>query len=83
MHECSKCGLQSILPLQDPCPQHPTDKTYELLFSDLEIGHADLGFMSREDCRDPDEEDTRYARFLKEKGFKHVRVWDGKARVLS
>jgi len=56
-------------------------KTYELTFSDLQFGHPDLGFISREDCRDPDEEDMAYARFLFAKGFKSVRVRDGKATV--
>lgn len=60
-----------------------TVKTYELTFSDLEMGHPDLGFVSREDCRDEDEEDARYSRSLRDKGLDVVSVFDGKARIRS
>jgi len=60
-----------------------SERVYELTFSDIEFGHPDLGFISREDCRDPDEEDMAYARYLISKGHAGVRVRDGKATVSS
>jgi hypothetical protein len=56
--------------------------TFELTFSDLTFGHPDLGFISREDCRDADEEDFRFYRYLKEeKHLDVLSVQDGKAKI--
>ncbi|HEY8096884.1 MAG TPA: hypothetical protein VIE65_12450 [Methylobacter sp.] len=54
---------------------------YVLLFSDLEVGHPELGFVSREDCRDPDEEDIRFQRMLVKQGCRRIQVHDGIAQI--
>lgn len=62
-----------------------TKTRYELLFSDTEMGHNDLGWMPRtlgsgvdEDCAD--DEDLAYQRFLMRSGF-NARVVEGVAYV--
>jgi hypothetical protein len=56
-------------------------KRYELLFSDVEIGHPELGWMPRT-LGDTDKEDDEYKRFLKARGIK-ARVYNGYAVVES
>ena len=46
-----------------------------LSFSDLQMGCEEYGFIDREG-RDPDDEDSHYQRYLKEKGVK-ARVVEG------
>ena len=56
---------------------------YTLVFSDIDFGHSELGFIPRIDAEDPDDEDMRYQRFLTKKGFKSVRVCDGYASMTN
>lgn len=59
-----------------------TKKTrYELLFSDIEMGHRDLGWLPRL-FKNADDEDLNYERFLNRKGIK-ARVVEGVAYVES
>jgi hypothetical protein len=55
----------------------------ELVYSDVEIGHPELGMMPRDeriftgkDGYDADDEDEAYQRFLKQKGVQ-ARVVEG------
>lgn len=59
----------------------PETKTYELQFSDREVGHPELGFIPRK--ADPDDEDVAFRRHLKRRGFADVHVHDGRATVTS
>lgn len=61
--------------------------TYALVFSDLDFGHKDLGFIPRrprpdrgEDAQE-DDEDKAYARFLRSRGHTGVSVALGLAKV--
>lgn len=56
-------------------------KAYELLFSDHELGHPELGYIPRKE--DPDDEDRAFARHLRRAGFSDVRVHDGRATVVG
>lgn len=63
-----------------------TTKKYQLLFSDVAMGHPDLGWMKYEENKlkhsdDPDDVDLAYIRFLYGRGFKNVRVYCGYAWV--
>jgi hypothetical protein len=53
---------------------------YELLFSDLRMGHPDLGWMPRKSSCCADDEDLAYQRFLRAQGVE-ARVHDGYAFV--
>lgn len=50
-------------------------KKFLLEFSDEKFGCEELGWMSRMEGEDPDDEDMRYRRFLRDKGIK-ARVCD-------
>ena len=56
---------------------------YTLVFSDIDFGHSELGFIPRKSEEDPDDEDDRYRKFLVEKGFKSVRVHGGYASMTN
>lgn len=58
-----------------------TPRTFDLTFSDRELGHPELGFIPRRD--DPDDEDVAFARHLRRAGFSDVRVHDGRATVVG
>lgn len=53
---------------------------YELLFSDIKMGHPELGWMPRGNFKDLDDEDLKYQRFLKSRGIS-ARVQGGYAWV--
>lgn len=54
-------------------------KTFELEFSDNSFGCEKLGYIVRPVSFDEDEEDAKYAKHLKAKGLKNVKVVGGKA----
>jgi hypothetical protein len=56
---------------------------YTLVFSDIDFGHSELGFIPRKSEEDPDDEDMRYQKYLTKKGYKSVRVYDGYATMTN
>ncbi len=52
-------------------------KRVDLLFSELDFGTYEWGFIKRDGCRDEDEEDTRYQRHMKEKHGIDVKCANG------
>lgn len=55
-------------------------RTYDLLMSDIQFGHPALGWIDRKQDENPDDEDLRYQRFLREKNIK-ARVYHCQAHV--
>jgi len=45
-----------------------------LQISDTEFGHKDLGFIKRIPDEDPDDENIRFIKFLKDKGYTTVKL---------
>ena len=56
---------------------------HTLTTSDIEIGCTELGFMLRKPHEDLDDEDMRYQKFLRNKGFKGARVCDRYATTFA
>lgn len=73
MNLASSCGILSYM-------EAKKSKRYELLFSDTEMGHPDLGWMPRRDDVIEDDEDFAYRKFLRNRGIV-ARVRDGYAWV--
>jgi hypothetical protein len=57
-------------------------KIVDLLYSDNQVGTHEYGFIPRKSGEDPDNEDRRYQRHLKEQGLE-ARVWDGKVKIFG
>jgi hypothetical protein len=55
---------------------------YNMLFSDISFGHPDFGYIPRKDREDPDDEDTRYGKYLIDKGYNVSKVCDGRFEIL-
>jgi len=56
-------------------------KIIYLLYSDVNFGTHEYGFLPRKVIQDPDDEDARYERHLKISFGLEARVWDGKAYI--